>query len=549
MKRFEVILLILIISLALFLRFVKLTENPVGLTLDETGIGYDAYSILKTGHDEYGQFMPLAFRSIDDYKPPVLIYLMVPSIAVFGLNEWGVRFPVAAISVLTVFVVYFLVKKLTKDIRIALFATFLMAISPWHIHFSRAAYEAVVALFFLIFGGWLFFKSLEEKGRFLWLSAISFILSMYSYHTERVFVPIFLIGIGFLCRQKLWQLKKQAITAILVGLIFAIPLIGIMVSPTMNIRAATAFITKDLFLMRQMHPSGSDVSFVTRVLDNNPLVISQYWAKRYLNYLDPTFLFFNGHLLTIKDSPQGMGLLYFFELPLLIIGLWRLLLKPSLARGVLIFWFLLAPLVPSLTIDEQHPLRTMVILPVPQIISAFGFFVIWEWLSRKRSLFKKLAVSVVGLLIIINVFYFLDFYWVHLPIQRSEDFADGFKEKTLYAIQNQDKYQEIVIDSVHGTTDNQIWGVPYLYFLFYGKYDPHTYQTETKRSGGNTQDLYGFGKYTFTHIDWPKETSPSGKLYIASVRNSIKEDNDKLKILKTIYLKNGLPAFRIIEAK
>src|SRR3990170_8801932 len=105
------LLIILILLLAFVLRFYNLSQNPPGLYWDEVSNGYNAYSVLKTGKDEYGVFLPSVFRSYDDYKPPVYIYSIIPSIVIFGLNEFAVRFPSAAGGVLTVFLVYLITKK------------------------------------------------------------------------------------------------------------------------------------------------------------------------------------------------------------------------------------------------------------------------------------------------------------------------------------------------------------------------------------------------------------------------------------------------------
>ena len=104
--------MLVILALALFLRFYQLGVNPPSLDWDEASLGYNAYSILKTGADEYGNFLPLSIRSFDDYKPPLYVYLDVPSVAVFGLNEFGVRFTSALIGFLSVIAVYFLVKEI-----------------------------------------------------------------------------------------------------------------------------------------------------------------------------------------------------------------------------------------------------------------------------------------------------------------------------------------------------------------------------------------------------------------------------------------------------
>ena len=60
------LILFLIVILAFLLRFYQLSTNPPGLNLDEVAIGYNAYSILRTGRDEYGKFLPIVFRSHDD---------------------------------------------------------------------------------------------------------------------------------------------------------------------------------------------------------------------------------------------------------------------------------------------------------------------------------------------------------------------------------------------------------------------------------------------------------------------------------------------------
>ena len=95
------LVIVLIFLLAFFLRTWNLSKYPVSLSMDEAAIGYNAYSILKTGHDEYKEFLPLTFRSAGDYKPPVDFYLTVPSIFLFGLTEFSIRLPVALVGSLT----------------------------------------------------------------------------------------------------------------------------------------------------------------------------------------------------------------------------------------------------------------------------------------------------------------------------------------------------------------------------------------------------------------------------------------------------------------
>jgi len=135
--------LIIIILIAGILRFYDLAGTPPSLSHDEVAIGYNAYSILKTGRDEYGIKFPLLFKSFDDYKLPGMVYVSVPSIAIFGLNEIGVRLPSAFLGTFSILIFYFIVKNLTnRNIRKSLLITLFFAFSIWHINFSRQSFES-----------------------------------------------------------------------------------------------------------------------------------------------------------------------------------------------------------------------------------------------------------------------------------------------------------------------------------------------------------------------------------------------------------------------
>ena len=109
--------LILILMLAAVLRFYQLGQIPPSLNWDEVSNGYNAYSILKTARDEHGNFLPLTFRAFGDYNPALSVYTLVLSIAIFGLNQFAVRFPSALLGTLTVLLTYFLTKKLLDDYK------------------------------------------------------------------------------------------------------------------------------------------------------------------------------------------------------------------------------------------------------------------------------------------------------------------------------------------------------------------------------------------------------------------------------------------------
>jgi len=150
------LIFIAIIILGFVLRFYRLGSLP-SLNADEAAIGYNVFSLIETGKDEHGNVWPLQFQSFNDYKPGGFFYVVLPFVKLFGLNVWAVRIPGALLGGLTVVVLYFFVKKVFLDQKLALIASFLLAISPWHIHFSRGAWEVNAASFMILVGLWLLF--------------------------------------------------------------------------------------------------------------------------------------------------------------------------------------------------------------------------------------------------------------------------------------------------------------------------------------------------------------------------------------------------------
>src|SRR3990170_6292149 len=109
--------LFIIVVLAFFLRFYLLSVIPVGFNPDEASFGYDAYSIVKTGKDQWGHSWPLVLESFGDFKSPLYTYMAIPSVAMFDLSKFSVRFPNALLGTAAVYITYLLVTVLQKNIK------------------------------------------------------------------------------------------------------------------------------------------------------------------------------------------------------------------------------------------------------------------------------------------------------------------------------------------------------------------------------------------------------------------------------------------------
>ena len=533
------IILLVIIIFGFFLRFYQLGDNPAGLDWDEASLGYNAYSILKTGRDEYGNFLPFSFRSFDDYKPPVYVYLTVPSVAIFGLNNFSVRFPSALLGSITVFITYFLVMELAKKYehkeKLSLLTAFLLAISPWHLQFSRVAFEANVGLFLFITGTLFFLKGLN-KGYFYILSSIFYVLSLYTYHSNRVVVPVFAMGFLLYFRQEIWKLKKWFIISLIIGFIGLIPLIKIFFfSPSGAARfGAVSVFTSSGIIDESINKINNDDKLnlpFSEIVHNRRLYFLRYSLENYLDHFNPIFWFINGDAkgevdVSGRHRAMGMGVLYWWEAPFLLAGIYFLIKNKFNNKFIIFWWFLTAPLAAAITTGNPHAVRSLLFLPIFQIFTAYGVIRVFGGFRVFRGIKQKLLIVAITGFAIFNFIYYLDSYYLHTPWVWSQWWQYGYRQVAEYAKQNENKYDKIIVTNTYDQ--------PHIFFLFYQKIDPAWYQT----SEGSH---YGYGKYEFRRIDINKDREIKNALLIGSPAEITEAGKYEVNFL------DGSIAFRAVE--
>ncbi|MEK7502055.1 MAG: phospholipid carrier-dependent glycosyltransferase [Patescibacteria group bacterium] len=561
-----------IIFLAFFLRFYQLGNNPPSLTWDEAAWGYNAYSIGIDGRDEFGRFLPLDYlESFGDFKPPVYAYLDVLPVKIFGLNEFAVRFPSALFGVLTVIATYFLVKRIFWKSKLkefyALMSALILAISPWHIMLSRAAFEANVATFFIVLGVFLFLtavNSVKSQGaasfpprgwkpidalglRFLLLlslSVISFILSMYTFNTARVVAPLLILGLAIGFRKELFDRKKEVVIASLIGLIMIIPLAQFILTPQASLRFKEVNIFSDINVIKTSNQeiANDNNAFWSKLIHNRRLVYGVEYIKHYFDNLSPNFLFIRGDG-NPKFSTQTVGEMFLWDLPFFIAGILFLIRKREGLWWIIPIW-LIVGIIPAATARETpHALRIETVLPTFQILTAYGFYHFISGLKTydlrlKNFLKGKLFITISFIsyvLLLINFLYFYHDYLVHYKRIYSGEWQYGYKESINYVSSVYGNYDQINI-----TTE---LGRPYIYYLFYTKTPPGEFKKTAKveREVFGFVNVKGYGKYRF--LKDLKDVSNKKVLYVNSAQNT----PNNAKILKTFYLLNGEPTLVAYE--
>lgn len=455
--------LVLIIILAAILRICWLGEAPNTFSTDEASDGYDAYSILLTNRDRYGEYFPIILRAFNDARESLYVFLLVPLIKFFGLNEFITRLPAAVSGVLIVPVVYFLAKELFTKQKIALFAAFLTAINPWGIYYSRLAFRAnLLPLFFCL--GLLFFLRSWRKPNNLIFSSLFFGLSLHTYSAARAFVPLFLLGLVAICYRQL--IKHPVITAIAVAIFFAI-----------------------FFFLLQFWISPKGMGRLEETgFESNIFLLPLY----YLSYLEPVFLFFYGDFNVRRSvTTFGIGELYFWESLTVFAGVITLWKEKTIVSKILFLWLFLYP-IPAALIEPQHAIRSIVGMPLFALISSYGLWLLYErWSNNHQYIKKKILLFAIALGFCYHLYAYYNYSQNKISNTGIGHWQYGIGEALTYAEKTNN--QCVVVS-------NQFKRVN-MYILFYTKYPPAEYQKsphdpETKYF---TEPTF-LGKYTIADI-------------------------------------------------
>jgi len=533
-------ILLAILLLAAVLRLWNLGSIPPHLTPDEAALGYNAYSILKTGRDEHGQLLPIIFKSFGDYKPGLYVYLTAPFVAIFGLSEFAVRLPSALAGIVAVLFIYLIIKKLFTDHRsLATIAAFLLAISPWHIHFSRGAWEINISLTLTLAGVYFFLKSLKEQ-KYLILSAFLFALTYISYQGAKLAttIPIFILALIY-WKRILKIDRKIIISSIIVGLFICIPIFSSFLqgrTGRLEVFSVFSYPRPSNYLQTFLDQGNEEVGDLTYYLFHSETVnFVRVTLGHWFNHFSGRFLFFEGDWQNPKHSAPNHGMLLLADLVLLIVG-FASMIKIGVKKETLFIWLwlVLASLPAVLSRDQVHAVRAFnMVIPIT-IVTSFGAY----YLLKKTNFLKIL----VAILYTTSFIYFLDAYFVHLPKHDSKYWFYGYKQVVEKITPIQNNYDEIIFQ--------QSYAQPYIYLLFYQKYDPAKYQAQAKLTESKVGDVglvESLDNISFEPFSWPAAATKGDLVIGDGVSTFGSEDDKSFKLVSEIKYPNDMTAFRILE--
>ena len=502
------------VLLSFFLSFYKLGQVPFGLNQDESAIGYNAFSILKTGRDEHGIFLPLYFKSFNDYKLPGYIYSTVLSEIFFGVNSFAVRFPSAFFGVLTVIALFFLVKEMTNNVVHALLSSFLLTINPWHIFFSRLALEVNMATSFLVLES-LFFLLAIKKNRlyFYFLSILSLGVSLYTYNVTRLVAPVLLLLLIILYHKQFFAQSKKRIGFL--AFIFTVILIPFVL---------TLFHKSGLSYQQNVLITGGDAEaqmiafrsyligiphILTSLLFSRYVLIAWQYLQNVSASLSTSFFFSAAGVHSGDVGVGNVGMFYPIEFFTMIVGIYAIIKHKIKNLYFFTGWGVLVFLLVSISATVPTGTRNYPVIIPLVIFSAYGVIHI---LTNVKQRYIKLFIPSVVLVLCLFLYSFLYFqvsYYFRFPIVYAASWRYEDKPLSLYLAQVGPSYKHIILDK----SSNFI----YTSLVFYQKYSPTKYQEDAVYEPDQLfTTVSKLDTYEFRDINWESDLKTPNTLIVTT---------------------------------
>lgn len=459
-------ILLLILLLGFMLRTIFVNSSPPSLYGDELTIALDSNSLLKSGRDQLGNFLPLTFE-MGAGRPAGYVYGSIPFVAIFGPSALGVR-AVSILSGMGIIILLYLLGKRFFSEKTALATAFIGAVSPWEISLSRGGFEAHFALFLALLGTYLFIKAKENPLLYIF-SALSFGLTLHTYPTYKVsllfFLPLLLFFTGVSDKERKNFILSAAVFLLLGFVAFSQTFIGGSEKRFSDINIFSQDKLKETLEQKINLERNLSIlpQSISRYFHNKPVEYTKVLIENYLQNFSLDFLVLHGDR-NPRHNMATMGEIYFVEIILVAMGM---LISWQKYKRVLIFllvWIMLAP-IPTAFVDLPHALRSSFLLPPLLLLSALG-------LSTALSKKNKIALFMIVLFFIIQFVFFLQKLYFLAPSEYSNFWSYSAKIASDIARENKDKFNYILLS-------DKINDIEFAYPV-YGNIDPTAVISQNK---------------------------------------------------------------------
>jgi len=566
--------IIIVLLIALFLRLYQLGSLPVSLFGDEVDVGYHAWSLATTLRDYRGNFLPTYIQSLSEARAPLLMYLTAPFVGLFGPSNFSVRLPSALMGVASLYLVYLVTnllfgkKKLTPqgwpnglpwgEIDIGLVAAIVLAFAPWHLHYSRSAFELTTLFFLTLLGVYWYLRGRQET-KYLRLFLLPFVLTFYTYSTANLFTPFLLVLLLFLFPPDLKKVKNRGTAlSLIVSLLLFLPILyhltfGAAVGRFRLINIFSDQKSIDQIIIDRTRPWVANPT-LEKIFHNKAATFLAAFGNNYLTSFSTEFLFISGDP-NFRQSVSRFGELLVIFAPFLLAGL--IIVGRDLknrASLFLLLWLLFVPVASSLTIaGGNHASRLFLMLFPLSVLIAVGFIEGLSLIKNKKLVSLIVLSTLIGLLVNFAAYWYR--YSAHYRYESARVWQYGYESLMKQARPYLDRPGRVFINNTYD---------PALYrFAFYTKLPPRDFQkmfagdipTENLLPGFNGfqfGDRFFFGRAAT--LEAMQNLLRPGDLYLAVQGEEIPGDWDwsqsppaGIKALATVRNFYGQPLMYVLE--
>ena len=468
------ILISIILLIGFLVRVIGLENIPYGLNQDEVSAGYESFSLLKYGIDRNGKTLPVHFISWGSGQNTLYSYITIPFILLFGLNAFAIRLPMAIVGCISLIIMYKILEKYGK--KITIIGLFIFAICPWHIMKSRWGLESNLFPDLVLWGTYFIIKSIEKnKSILLYIGMAILGISIYSYGTSYLFLPIYILCLLIYLIKKKNIKIKQLIISLLIVFIITLPIIMFVIINTFNLKEIKIGLIT-----------------IPRVYQNRFQEETTFFSQNLINSLKIIVEQNDGLLF---NTLPFYGICYVVSLPFILIGLYNSFKNKKLENNILNMWFIISLLL--LIVFKENNINRLNICMIPLVIYVvYGI----NKISNNRNILH-IIILMYGVLFIL----FTNSY-INMLGKKGDVFEQDLKEPLEYVA-------KLDIEKVY-ITDS--FKEPYIYTLFYTKGSTSEYiETVQYNSKNNAfENIKSYGKFKF-YI--PKNMDKSNCAYMVPI--------------------------------
>ena len=428
------VLILILLFIGIIFRVYKVDSIPPGFFADEIALAINAKTIAEDGVDEFGNRFPFGFESFSDYKLPGYIYLTALIYKFLGSSILTIRLIALFSSILSIPLIGYLAYLLFPKKRYFPYITMaILAISPYHIHFGRIAYETMLATTFFLLFLISFVHVIKKNKRRLWLflGTIFLFLSSWTYHAPKFIIPVFLFLLFFWgAIVKSFKInRKNTIRASLFFLLVTfVSYIPFIINPEIDKR-----------------PFG----YLSTFRKSDLLTIASSWFRIW----DFEFLFLKGDPFGFRHSNQETGLFLGVMIFPLMAGIGYFLKKLDLKNFSHVFIILLlitAGLPSSLTHFAPYGPRLLpMIIPIT-ILLALGTERLIVLIVRQKDRVRYLFSFLFLVVLFYQIGYYAHIYFVHFPKKSLSEFPSASIEVVKFIKEEYNENSQKVIYFLNG---------------------------------------------------------------------------------------------------